>query len=81
MAELEKQTILKSLSNSMETSSRRRLLGVGKTTLYRKLKNYAVREQARLDKWCQPETAFTAQKVPADDGLARGFRKTYAGAH
>jgi two-component system response regulator HydG len=42
MAELEKQTILKAIAElNGDKLQAARLLGIGKTTLYRKLKDYA----------------------------------------
>jgi DNA-binding NtrC family response regulator len=47
MAELEKQTILNAIAElNGDKLQAARLLGIGKTTLYRKLKDYAVQEQA-----------------------------------
>jgi DNA-binding NtrC family response regulator len=47
MAELEKQTILSAIAElNGDKLQAARLLGIGKTTLYRKLKDYAMEEQA-----------------------------------
>jgi transcriptional regulator of acetoin/glycerol metabolism len=45
IAELEKQTILKAIMElNGDKMQAARLLGIGKTTLYRKLKDYAAQE-------------------------------------
>ncbi len=45
MAELEKRTILNAISElNGDKLQAARLLGIGKTTLYRKLKDYAAHE-------------------------------------
>jgi DNA-binding NtrC family response regulator len=47
MAELEKQTILSAIAElNGDKLQAARLLGIGKTTLYRKLKDYATEAQA-----------------------------------
>ena len=49
MAELEKQTILNTIAQlNGDKLLAARLLGIGKTTLYRKLKEYAVPQKAAI---------------------------------